>query len=70
MTWVQGFKRVFNSDIQRCCESSDTVNFTASIEDVAVINQKLVHLPPSNTGIRAESGARRPFSASRPFDHR
>jgi len=61
---------VFNFDIDSCSDCVNTAKVIASINDPAMINQKFTHLPPSNTGIRAETGAGRPLSSSRPLEHR
>jgi len=44
MTWAQRLKRVFNIDIETCCECGGTVKVIACIEDQEVIKKILTHL--------------------------
>jgi len=44
VTWAQRLKRVFNIDIETCCECGGNVRIIASIEDPAVIQKILAHL--------------------------
>jgi hypothetical protein len=44
MTWAQRLKRVFDIDIDTCCECGGDVKIIASIEDPVVIRMILAHL--------------------------
>jgi hypothetical protein len=44
MTWAKRLKRVFNIDIETCCECGGDVRIIASIEDPVVIRKILAHL--------------------------
>jgi hypothetical protein len=44
MTWAQRLKRVFDIDIDTCCECGGDVKIIASIEDPVVIRTILTHL--------------------------
>ena len=44
MTWLQRLKRVFNIDIETCCECGGAVRVIACIEDYQVIKKILDHL--------------------------
>ena len=49
MTWAKRLKRVFNIDIETCCECGGDVRIIASIEDPAVIQKILAHLDDNAT---------------------
>ena len=44
MTWAKRLKRVFNIDIETCCECGGAVKIIACIEDPVVIQKILDHL--------------------------
>jgi len=44
MTWAKRLKRVFNIDIEACCDCGGEVRIIACIEDPAVIRKILAHL--------------------------
>jgi ribosomal protein S27E len=49
MTWAQRLKRVFNIDIETCCECGGEVRIIACIEDPEVIHKILAHLDDNAT---------------------
>jgi len=51
MTWAKRLKRVFNIDIETCCECGGDVRIIASIEDPAVIQKILAHLDDNATSV-------------------
>ena len=61
MTWAKRLKRVFNIDIETCCECGGEVRIIACIEDPEVIHKILAHLDeivtPARTGLLPESRA-------------
>jgi len=63
MTWAQRLKRVFEIEIETCCECGGDVRVIASIEDPVVISKILDHL-----GMKVTQGGQLPQCRAPPPD--